>query len=130
MSAEFYDLGALWKPKPGQKSKASGMVKYEDMKKLMDAWPRGQESVRIFIADANGRSARAPDYRLSAVIDDEDEKDRGRRDSGRRDEQPSKGRARDDDRGRDRDRDDNRSSSRGDDRDKEPFKATDDDVPF
>jgi len=133
--AKFIDLGVLWSPREGAKSLASGFVNREGIDALMDAWPKGEDQVRVFIQKIKSSTPRAPQYRITAVHEEGEVKERGHT--------SSRGRSESNDRsGKSSDRGERAGSSRGryrDDRsDEKPtgfdreqgFKATDDDVPF
>lgn len=147
--ARFVDLGALWRSDKGKKTYASGSISVKSLEELLgDRRVRNSDNVRIFLMDSESQKGRAPDWRLTAVIDDEDDRgrDRGRknddrkrdrdesRDDDRKRDRDNGGRDRESDRDRDKDRDRDRNRDRDrdrdDDRPKEKFMADNNDVPF
>jgi len=131
--AKFINFGVLWKPKPGARTAASGTIDLDKVKELLDVWPRGESRMRIFVKKNDGGSARGPDYQLTAVYDeDEAPRNSDREDGHDQRREPEHQRAREPEhrRAREPEHQREREPERQSEREREPFRATDDDVPF
>lgn len=131
--AKFIDIGALWISGREKKTYANGTLDTQKLSDFMELCK--EDKIRIFLMEADKRKSQSPDFRITAVTDEDGDAGRPprKRIVNERGERP-RGRERDERRERDRDgvqypdRDAPRARPKGN-RDEDPEDPRDQDNP-